>query len=359
MEMGSLDRGLRELGSIGATVGEQRPCPGHQERSVLKVLVTGGAGFIGHHLVRALLERGDQVAVIDDLSTGFAWRLAPFRDEILFELGSILDPDALDRTIAGAEVVFHQAAIPSVARSILDPRASNVANVDGTIEVMLAATRHGVRRVLLAGSSSVYGVPAELPCRETMRPAPMSPYGSGKLAAEHYVHTIGALHGIETVVLRYFNVFGPGQDPSSEYSAVIPRFVTATLEGRRPTVNGDGGVSRDFTYVENVVAANLLAASASSPTGITCNVACGKRYDLLELLEAIGNAAGGRVEPIFGPPRPGDIVHSLADISLARSSFGYEPVVPFDEGIARTVAWYRDNGADVATTPGGSTAAGG
>jgi len=324
----------------------------------MKAVVTGGAGFIGHHLVNALLARGDRVAVIDDLSTGFAWRLDPVRADIDFERGTILDPAALDRVMTGAEVVFHQAAIPSVARSILDPRASNLANVNGTIEVMLAATRNGVRRVLLAGSSSVYGVPAELPCRETMRPAPMSPYGTSKLAAEHYVHTLGALHGVETAVLRYFNVFGPGQDPTSEYSAVIPRFVTATLEGRRPTINGDGSVSRDFTYIDNVVAANLLAAKASSPTGITCNIACGERYDLVELLQAIGDAAGTRVEPIFGPPRPGDIVHSLADISLARSSFGYEPLVRFPDGIARTVAWYRDHSTESAPLPRGATFSG-
>ena len=321
----------------------------------MRAVVTGGAGFIGHHIVRALLERGDEVAVIDDLSTGFAWRLDEVRQGIEFVEGSILDAAALDRVMVGAEVVFHQAAIPSVARSVLDPRSSNIANVDGTIELMLAATRHGVRRVLYAGSSSVYGVPKELPCVETMRASPMSPYGASKLAAEHYVHTLGALHGVETVVLRYFNVFGPGQDPTSEYSAVIPRFVTATLEGRRPTINGNGEVSRDFTYVDNVVAGNLLGASPSSPTGITCNVACGARYDLIELLETIGDAAGQRVEPIFGPPRPGDIVHSQADISLARSALGYEPIVPFREGIARTVAWYREHRGDPALVSGGST----
>ncbi len=324
----------------------------------MRAVVTGGAGFIGHHIVKALLQRGDQVAVIDDLSTGFAWRLDDVLPDIEFVEGSILDGAALDRVMAGAEVVFHQAAIPSVARSVLDPRASNIANVDGTIELMLAAMRHGVRRVLYAGSSSVYGVPKELPCRETMRAAPMSPYGASKLAAEHYVHTLGALHGVETVVLRYFNVFGPGQDPASEYSAVIPRFVTATLEHRRPTINGNGEVSRDFTYVDNVVAGNLLGASPSSPSGITCNVACGTRYDLIELLQTIGDAAGERVEPIFGPPRPGDIVHSQADISLARSTLGYEPVVSFHEGIARTVAWYGEHRGDPALAPGGSTSPG-
>jgi UDP-glucose 4-epimerase len=308
----------------------------------VRALITGGAGFIGHHLARTLLARGDEVAILDDLSTGFSWRLDNLRDRITFVEGSILDPAALDRAAASCEVIFHEAAIPSVARSVVAPRASNEANASGTIEVMLAAARQGVRRVILAGSSSVYGVPAELPCREVLRPAPTSPYGTSKLAAEHYVNTIGALHGVETVVLRYFNVFGPGQDPDSEYSAVIPRFIKAALEGVPATINGTGEVSRDFTYVDNVVEANLLAARKESPSGITCNVACGARYSLLELHETIGEAAGRLIPPIFGPPRPGDIVHSQADIGLAQIALGYEPSVPFREGIVKTVAWYRD-----------------
>jgi UDP-glucose 4-epimerase len=307
----------------------------------MRALVTGGAGFIGHHLVRALLDRGDEVAVIDDFSTGDARRLEPFAGRISVVEGSILDPAAIDAAMASCEVVFHEAAIPSVARSVVSPRASNEANANGTIEVMLGAARHHVRRVLLAGSSSVYGVPDELPCRETQRPAPTSPYGASKLAAEHLLHTIGRLHGVETVVLRYFNVFGPGQDPSSEYSAVIPRFTTATLEGRSPIINGLGDVSRDFTYIDNVVQANLLAAEPGRPSGLTCNIACGSRYTLLELLDAIQDAAGRRVAPTFGPARAGDILHSLADITVARQALGYEVVVPFREGIARTVAWYR------------------
>ncbi len=307
----------------------------------MKALVTGGAGFIGHHLVRSLLDRGDRVSVLDNYSTGFQSRLDEYRDRISVIDGTILDPAALDASMVDCEVVFHEAAIPSVARSVANPKATNEANVTGTIEVMLAAARHGVRRVLFAGSSSVYGIPAELPCRESQRPAPRSPYGTSKLAAEHYIHTLGELHGVETVVLRYFNVFGPGQDPNSEYSAVIPRFATAALEGRSPTINGDGKISRDFTYVDNVVAANMLAANSSSHSGLTCNIACGASYSLLELLEAIIVAAGHRVEPTFGPPRPGDIMHSLADISVARRNLGYDVIVPFGEGIARTVDWYR------------------
>jgi UDP-glucose 4-epimerase len=311
----------------------------------VRTLVTGGAGFIGHHLVRRLVERGDQVTVIDDFSTGFQWRLEPYKGRIEVVEGSILDEEALDRAVASSDVILHEAAIPSVARSVVAPKASHAANATGTIEVMLAAARHKVRRVVLAASSSVYGPAAELPCRETQMPAPSSPYGASKLVAEHYLHTLGQLHGVETVALRYFNVFGPGQDPSSEYSAVIPRFAMAALEGRTPTINGSGDISRDFTYVDNVVEANLLAAQASSPSGITCNIACGTRYTLLELLGAIGEATGQPVEPAFGPARLGDIVHSQADISLARKALGYEPIVPFHEGIARTVAWYRERSA--------------
>jgi UDP-glucose 4-epimerase len=307
----------------------------------LRVLVTGGAGFIGHHLVRGLLARGDQVSVIDDFSTGIRSRLDMFRDRITLVEGSILDPVALDEALAGCEVILHEAAIPSVARSLITPRLTNEVNVAGTIEVMLAAARHRIRRVVLAGSSSVYGIPRTLPCEEDQRPDPQSPYAASKLAAEHYVHTLGRLHGIETVVLRYFNVFGPGQDPASEYAAVVPRFTTAVLEGRQPTVNGSGEISRDFTYVDNVVEANLLASGSTSPSMLTCNVACGSRYTLLELLEVICDTAGRQVDPLFGPPRAGDIQHSQAAISLARRALGYEVVVPFREGITRTVAWYR------------------
>ncbi len=308
----------------------------------MRALVTGGGGFIGHHLVHALLARGDEVHVIDDFSTGDPARLEPVRGRIRLVEASILDPAALDEAAGSCEVIFHEAAIPSVARSLVDPQRTNRVNVAGTIDVMLAAVRNGVRRVVYAGSSSVYGVPESLPSRESSRPAPESPYGVSKLAAEHYVRAMGKIQGIETVTLRYFNVFGPGQDPSSEYSAVVPRFVTAVLEGRRPLINGTGEVSRDFTYVDNVVQANLLAAQASSPSGITCNVACGESHTLLQLLDAIRAATDLPADPDFGPPRPGDIVHSLADISAAQRELGYRPAVSFEEGIARTVAWYRD-----------------
>lgn len=307
----------------------------------MQVLVTGGAGFIGHHLVQGLLAEGERVVVLDDLSTGSVARLAPYLDRITWIEGSILDRAALEAAMAGCDVVLHEAAIPSVARSLVTPRLTTDVNVNGTIEVMLAASRHRVRRVVLAGSSSVYGIPKTLPCRETQREDPLSPYGVSKLAAEKYLHTLGALHGIETVVLRYFNVFGPGQDPASEYAAVVPKFTTAVLENRRPTIFGDPGISRDFTYVDNVVAGNLLAARKPGVAGLTCNLACGGRYSLQNLLDAIGDAIGRQVEPILGPPRAGDIQHSQADISVAKDRLGYQVAVPFDEGIARTVGWYQ------------------
>jgi UDP-glucose 4-epimerase len=311
-------------------------------RWYVNALVTGGAGFIGHHLTRALTERGDRVVVLDDFTTGFRERLEPMGDKVRIIEGSILAPGDLDEAAAGCDVIFHQAALASVERSFVDPSRTNDVNVAGTIEVVLAAARQGVRRVIFAGSSSVYGVPEVLPCRESMKPSPESPYGVSKLAAEYYLHTIGARLGVETVVLRYFNVFGPAQDPASDYAAVIPLFITAVLDGRSPTINGDGAISRDFTYVDNVVAANLLAASAPDISGMTMNVACGERTTLLELLDAIGRALGKTVRPRFGPARVGDIKHSLADISLARKGIGYEVDVPFGEGIAATVEWYRD-----------------
>ncbi len=308
----------------------------------MRAAVTGGAGFIGHHLVRGLLARDHEVTVIDDFSTGDRARLAPFRDRIAVTEGSVLDPASLDEAFASCEVVFHQAAIASVSRSIVAPRLTNNVNADGTIEVMLAAARHGVRRVVLAGTSAVYGVPEALPCKESQLPDPRSPYGASKLAAEHYLHSLGRLLGVQTVVLRYFNVYGPGQDPASEYAAVVPRFITAVLEGRRPVINGAGDISRDFVYVDDVVEANLLASLPSSPSESTCNVASGVRTSLLELHHAVCAAARRNVEPVFGPARLGDILHSQADIALARQLLGYEASVSLGAGIASTVHWFSD-----------------
>lgn len=308
----------------------------------MRAAVTGGAGFIGHRLVAGLLARGDQVGVIDDFSTGSRSRLAPPGHHAVVTEGSILDPSALDEALAGCEVVFHEAAVASVAQSLVAPRLTNDVNTNGTIEVMLAAVRHGVRRVVFAGSSAVYGAPVAVPCRETDRPEPISPYGASKLAAEHYVHSLGRLHGVETAVLRYFNVYGPGQDPKAEYAAVVPRFIAAVLHGSRPIINGTGDISRDFVYVDDVVEANMLAARPSSPTGLTFNIASGSQTSLLELLQAIGAAVGHDIDPAFGPPRPGDIQFSQADISLAQQALGYNVMVPLSEGIDRMVEWFRD-----------------
>jgi UDP-glucose 4-epimerase len=309
----------------------------------VKAVVTGGAGFIGHHLVRGLLDAGWDVTVIDDLSTGDARRLAPYAGRIALVQGDIRDSAAVDRAVGGSDVVFHEAAIPSVARSVADPHRTNDVNVTGTIEVMLASARAGVRRVVFAGSSSVYGNSPALPRRETQRADPRSPYAVSKLAAEHYIHTLGELSGVETVVLRYFNIFGPGQDPASTYAAVVPRFITAALRGEAPIVFGDGRQSRDFTYIDNVVDANLRAAERPGVSGLTCNIGCGGRFDLLELLAAIAAETGGPLVPTFEPTRPGDVPHSQADVSLARERLGYDATVDFAEGIRRTVAWYRAN----------------
>ncbi len=307
----------------------------------MRALVTGGAGFIGHHLVGLLLERGHDVVVLDDFSTGSRERLDAYAGRLQIVEGSVLDPVMLDQAAAGCDVVFHEAALVSVEHSFLDPVLANEINVTGMVQVTLAAARNGVRRVILASSAAVYGVPETLPCRETLRPAPESPYGASKLAAEGYLHALGDHLGVETVALRYFNVFGPGQDPASDYAAVIPLFITAVLEGRRPTINGDGDITRDFIYVDDVAAANLLAAEAPSASGQTLNIASGDQTSLLDLLEAICRAVGRTVEPVFGPARPGDIRHSVADVSRARSLMDFAAEVPFPDGIRKTVDWYR------------------
>jgi UDP-glucose 4-epimerase len=313
----------------------------------MKVLVTGGAGFIGHHLVSALIARGDDVAILDDFSTGSRDRVA--RSGARIVEGDLRTGLSLLDALHGCEVVFHEAAMVSVARSVVDPIATNSVNVDGTLRLMVEAANAGVRRVIVASSSAVYGASAELPSRETQRPDPQSPYATSKLAVEHYVHNVGAANGIETVALRYFNVFGPGQDPAAEYAAVVPRFITAGLGSGRPVVYGDGLQSRDFTYVDDVVAANLLAADTSRITGLTVNIGSGERSSLLDLLAAVGQAVGRTLDHTFEPVRRGDVRHSQADISLAAEQLGYRASVDLAEGIRRSVAWYRDSAKKSAT----------
>jgi nucleoside-diphosphate-sugar epimerase len=307
-------------------------------------LVTGGAGFIGSTIARALVSRGDRVRVFDSFLTGRPGNLADLPDVELVE-GDVRDPEALRSAMVGVDRVMHQAALPSVARSLRDPVASNDSNVSGTLNVLLAARDLGVRRVVYASSSSVYGNTPTLPKVETMTPSPLSPYAVTKLAGEHYCTVFHQLFGVEAVSLRYFNVFGPRQDPTSDYAAVIPLFIAAMGRGERPLVHGDGTQSRDFTFVDNVVRANLLAAEADGVGGEVFNVACGQRYTLLDLVEQLNRILGTRLEPRFDAARPGDVKHSLADIGKAERLLGYDPVVSFEEGLERTAAWLRADAA--------------
>ena len=303
-------------------------------------LVTGGAGFIGSHIAAACAARGDRVRVADNLSTGYRHNLDAIPGAEFLE-GDLADPDFAARAVDGAELVFHQAAIPSVPRSVKDPAASNRANIDASLNVLLAARDAGVRRVVYAGSSSAYGDTPVLPKREDMPPNPRSPYALQKLVAEQYCSMFTRLYGLETVTIRYFNVFGPRQDPSSAYSGVISQFAKALTEGRSPTIYGDGGQTRDFTYIDNVVDGVLRASSAPAASGEVINVATGGRISLLELFAVMKKLTGANVEPVFAEGRAGDVRDSQADISKAKRLLGYEPLVSFEEGLARTIAWYR------------------
>jgi UDP-glucose 4-epimerase len=308
-------------------------------------VVTGGAGFIGSHLVEALVARGDDVVVYDSLFSGRESNLASVRDRIEFVRADVRDLPSVAGAIAGADHVFHLAAVGSVPRSVADPETTTTANVMGTLNVLMAARDAKVRRVVFASSSSAYGEVKTFPQVETMVPAPLSPYAASKVAGELYCRAFLKVYGLETVSLRYFNVFGPRQDPNSQYAAVIPRFATAILEGRRPTIYGDGKQSRDFCFVENVVRANLLAAEAPGAVGGVFNIACSGSHDLLELLDRMMENLGRRVEPVFEPPRPGDPRRSEASIAAASEGFGYRVFVDFAEGIRRTTDWYRGQSA--------------
>ncbi len=305
-----------------------------------KFLVTGGAGFIGSHIATALVERGDVVTVYDNLSTGLPENLSHLGDQVTLVEGCINDREKLEQALRGVEVVYHQAALASVPRSVAEPLATNAACVTGTLNVLDAARQVGVRRVVYAGSSSAYGDQPNMSKRETDLPGPLSPYAAAKLAGEHYCKAFHATYGLETVVIRYFNVFGPRQDPDSEYSAVIPIFITKMAKGERPTIYGDGKQSRDFTYIENVVQGNLSAADADGAVGRSVNVACGTQFTLLQLVAAINEVLDTDIEPIFEDARVGDVRESLADITLARDVLDYEPQVDFGEGLRRSIEYY-------------------
>src|SRR5271155_5828212 len=306
-------------------------------------LITGIAGFIGSSLARELLQRGERVRGVDNFSTGKRDNLTQILGRIEFREADLLDLDAMKLACAGVDYVLHQAAIPSVPKSVLDPIASNRANVDGTLNLLVAARDARVKRVIYAASSSVYGDTPTLPKHEAMTPDPISPYAVAKLASEHYMTSFYRCYGLETVALRYFNIFGPWQDPSSPYSGVLAKFITQMLEGRQPTIFGDGEQSRDFTYIDNAVEANLLAckAPAKQAAGKVFNVAAGRRVTLNETFKALQGLTSFSGSPIYGEERGGDIKHSLADISLAEEHLGYKPKVDFEDGLRKTVDWYR------------------
>ena len=307
----------------------------------MKVLVTGGGGFIGSHLVDRLRSEGHQVRVLDNFATGRRENLLDMLGSVELVEGDVQSYERVNAAVRGMEVVFHQAALPSVPRSVQDPLTSNATNVTGTLNVLLAARDEGVRRVVFASSSSVYGANPELPKREEMATLPIAPYAVAKLAGESYCRSFTHVFGLETVALRYFNVFGPRQDPLSQYAAVVPNFITAALQGSQPVVFGDGEQSRDFTYIDNVVEANVRAMHAEEVAGKTFNVAAGERTSLNRLIELIAEITGRPLDPRHEPPRPGDVRHSEADVSRAERELGYRPIVSLEEGLRRTIATYE------------------
>lgn len=309
-------------------------------------LITGIAGFIGSSLARAVLAQGDNVRGVDNFSTGKRNNIAELLDRIDVREADLLDLEAMQSACRGVDYVLHEAAIPSVPRSVLNPLDSNQANVDGTVNVLIAARDAKVKRLVYAASSSAYGDTPTLPKREDMSPNPISPYAVAKLASEYYMTSFYRCYGLQTVSLRYFNIFGPRQDPTSPYSGVLAKFITQMLKGEQPTIYGDGTQSRDFTYVENVVHANLLAckAPAGDVAGRVFNVATGARIDLNEMFRVLKKLTGYPGEVNHGPERAGDVKHSLADLSRAEKHLGYKPQVNFEEGLRRTIDWYRAQG---------------
>ncbi len=310
-------------------------------------LVTGGGGFIGSNLVEALLKRGESVRVVDNFSTGkrenlaFAESTSGFPDNLQVLEGDIADLETCRKAAKGIDYVLHQAAIPSVPRSVALPLESNRANVEGTLNMLVAARDAGVKRLIFASSSAIYGNAPGFPRQETIAPEPLSPYAVQKMTGEHYLRVFCELYGLETVSLRYFNVFGPRQDPDSEYAAVIPRFIKAFISGTKPTVFGDGEQSRDFTYVDNVVHGNLLAVEAPNAVGKVMNLACGARFTLNQLLDVLRRITGLEREALYTDPRPGDVRHSWADVTLSKEILHYETQVSLEEGLAKSIAYFR------------------
>lgn len=307
-------------------------------------LVTGCAGFIGSSITEALVKRGEAVRGLDNFETGKRENLTGFRDRMDFVEADLRDSDAVAEACKGVDFIFHTAALPSVPRSVKDPLPSHTANIDGTFNLLEGARAAGVKRIVYSASSSAYGNQPGFPRRETMVPMPIAPYPVQKVAGEFYMKSYWQVYGMETVSLRYFNIFGPRQVPDSQYSGVMAKFTLQMMRGERPTINGDGEQGRDFTYIDNVVSANSLAmtANAEKVAGRVFNVACGERHTLNETFGILAGLLDFKERPTYGPPRAGDVRDSLADISAAREAFGYEPLVGFEEGLRRTVAWYRE-----------------
>ncbi len=309
-----------------------------------KYLVTGGAGFIGSHLSRYLVSEGHEVVILDNLSTGRLENIADLTDKVRFVEGSITDIDTVRGCCQGVDCVFHQAALPSVPRSVADPLTSDEHNIGGTLRVFWGAHQEGVRRVVYAASSSIYGDTEELPKHEGMQPKPMSPYAVNKRVSELYGSVFNNLYGLSTIGLRYFNVFGPRQDPNSQYAAVVPKFITAFLNGEAPVIHGDGGQSRDFTFIDNVVEANMAACNADNNAGgRSYNVALGGRISVSDLCQRIGELLGTDIVPVHELTRAGDVRHSQASVDLAREYLGYKGSVSLEEGLRQTVTWYQNN----------------
>ena len=306
-------------------------------------LVTGGAGFIGSHIVEELVSRGKKVRVIDNLSTGNINNLTHLINDIEFIEGDIRDANLLNKAMRGIDLCFHEAALPSVARSVEDPITVNQINIDGTLNLLFAAKKNKIRKFIYAGSSSAYGDSPSLPKKEDMKPNPLSPYAVSKLTGEYYCHVFYSVYGLDTLCLRYFNVFGPKQDPSSQYSAVIPKFITCFLNDTAPQIYGDGTQSRDFTYIDNVVYANMLAAEAKNVSGEVLNCACGKQTSLNDLVKLLQHLLSSKVNPDYAKSKAGDVKHSLADISKATNMLGYSLKTSFEQGIKKTIAWYKEN----------------